>query len=59
MTFLPDGRIAITLRNTADVPVAVGINAPLGIAGAVKMVVPDGRDEAAAPVARRCAGGLP
>jgi hypothetical protein len=42
LVFKPDGRIAITLRNTADVPISVGINAPLGITGAVKLVVPAG-----------------
>jgi hypothetical protein len=39
---LPDGRIAIQLANTADVPVVVAIDAPLGIAGTVKMIVPKG-----------------
>ena len=42
LTFLPDGRIAITLRNRADVPISVGIDAPLGITGAVDLVVPAG-----------------
>jgi hypothetical protein len=37
-----DGRIAITLRNTAEVPIAVGINAPLGITGTVRLIVPAG-----------------
>jgi hypothetical protein len=42
VAFLPDGRIAIQLANTADMPVAVGIDAPLGIAGSVQMIVPRG-----------------
>jgi len=42
VTFLPDGRIAITLASTADVPVEVNIDAPLGVSGAVKMIVPAG-----------------
>jgi hypothetical protein len=42
VAFLADGRIAIQLANTADLPVAVGIDAPLGIAGSVKMIVPKG-----------------
>ncbi|HEY5926464.1 MAG TPA: Ig-like domain-containing protein [Kofleriaceae bacterium] len=42
LAFRPDGRIAITLRNTADVPISVGIDAPLGIKGAVKLIVPKG-----------------
>lgn len=42
LSFSPDGRIAIDLRNTADVPIAVGINAPLGITGTVDLVVPAG-----------------
>jgi len=40
VTFLPDGRIAISLANTADVPVTVNIS---GVAsGSVKMVLPKG-----------------
>lgn len=42
LTFTRDGRIAITLSNLADVPISVGIDAPLGITGAVKLVVPKG-----------------
>jgi hypothetical protein len=42
MRFLPDGRIAIAVSNVADVPITVGINAPLGISGSVKLVVPRG-----------------
>jgi hypothetical protein len=42
LTFTPDGRIAIALRNTAEVPITVGINAPLGIQGTVNLVVPAG-----------------
>jgi hypothetical protein len=40
MTFLPDGRIVINAANTADLPVTVNINAPLGINGGVRMIVP-------------------
>ena len=40
VTFMPDGRIAIGLTNTADVPVSVKIDAPLGISGTVEMIVP-------------------
>ena len=42
VSFRPDGRIAIELANTADVPVDVGISAPLGIGGSVRMVLPRG-----------------
>lgn len=42
VTFLPDGRIALTVANIADVPVEVNIDAPLGIGGSVKMIVPAG-----------------
>lgn len=40
VTFLTDGRIAISASNTADVPVTVNIDGPLGIGGSVKMVLP-------------------
>lgn len=40
MSFLPDGRIAIALSNTADLPVEITINAPLGIDGSVQLIVP-------------------
>ncbi|HWO24500.1 MAG TPA: Ig-like domain-containing protein [Kofleriaceae bacterium] len=40
VSFLPDGRIAIEAANMEDLPVEVRINAPLGITGTVKMVVP-------------------
>ncbi len=40
VTFLPDGRIAIEASNTADLPVEVRIDAPLGITGTVQMIVP-------------------
>jgi hypothetical protein len=43
VSFLPDGRIAIAASNTADLPVEVLINAPLGISGTVKMLVPRGQ----------------
>ncbi len=42
VTFLPDGRIAISVQNTAALPVEVKIDAPLGVAGSVKMQVPAG-----------------
>ncbi|HEX5058676.1 MAG TPA: Ig-like domain-containing protein [Kofleriaceae bacterium] len=42
LQFKPDGRIAISLRNIADVPISVGIDAPLGIKGAVQLIVPAG-----------------
>jgi hypothetical protein len=42
LEFQPDGRIAIGLRNTTEVPITVGINAPFGISGTVKLVVPKG-----------------
>lgn len=42
MTFQPDGRMAIALANTADLRVEVAIDAPLGIAGTVQMIVPAG-----------------
>jgi Big-like domain-containing protein len=41
VTFRPDGRLSLALRNVADVPISVGINA-LGITGAVNLVVPTG-----------------
>jgi hypothetical protein len=41
VTFLPDGRIAISAANTADLPVTVNITS-LVADGAVKMVVPAG-----------------
>lgn len=40
LTFTPDGRIEISLENLADVPVTVAIDAPIGIGGDVKMIVP-------------------
>jgi hypothetical protein len=42
VTFLADGRIQIAVKNTADVAVTVNINAPLGLGGSVKMIVPAG-----------------
>jgi hypothetical protein len=42
VTFRPDGRLSLALSNTADVPISVGINAPLGISGTVNLVVPKG-----------------
>ena len=42
LTFLPDGRIAITVSNVADVPVEVTIDAPLGIGGTVQIILPAG-----------------
>jgi hypothetical protein len=42
LRFLPDGRIAIAVANVADVPVKVTIDAPLGVTGAVEMILPRG-----------------
>jgi len=58
LRFLPDGRIAIAVVNVADVPLSVTINAPLGISGAVKMIVPRGemKIQLVSPPLR---GGLP
>jgi hypothetical protein len=42
VVFRADGRLALELSNTADVPISVGINAPFGISGAVNLVVPKG-----------------
>ncbi len=42
LEFRPDGRIQISLHNVAEAPITVGINAPLGITGTVKLVVPVG-----------------
>jgi hypothetical protein len=42
LSFLPDGRIALSLSNTADVAVTVNIDAPLGIEGSVHMMLPRG-----------------
>lgn len=42
VSFLPDGRIVIELSNTDPLPVEVSIDAPLGLAGSVQMVVPSG-----------------
>ena len=42
VVFRSDGRIAIDLRNGADVPISVGISAPFGITGAVTLTVPAG-----------------
>jgi hypothetical protein len=42
VTFLADGRIVIALANTADVPVTVNIDAPLGLGGGVNMILPAG-----------------
>jgi hypothetical protein len=42
LTFGADGRIILALSNTRDVPISVGINAPLGLTGAVNLVVPAG-----------------
>jgi hypothetical protein len=42
MRFLTDGRIAIAVENIADVPLEVTIDAPLGVSGSVKMILPRG-----------------
>jgi hypothetical protein len=58
LRFLPDGRIAIAVVNVADVPLSVTIDAPLGISGSVKMIVPRGemKIQLVSPPLR---GGLP
>jgi hypothetical protein len=40
--FLPDGRIAINVSNTADLPVEVTVTAPppVSINGSIRMIVP-------------------
>ncbi|MGE5187024.1 MAG: Ig-like domain-containing protein [Acidobacteriota bacterium] len=43
MKVQPDGRIAISASNTADVKFAVNINAPIVGAGAIDMVIPKGQ----------------
>lgn len=40
--FLPDGRMAISLSNTADLPVTVNIEPPLIGDGSINMIVPKG-----------------
>lgn len=40
--FLPDGRIAIQVANTADVPIEVAIDSSVGVNGTIKMIVPKG-----------------
>lgn len=42
LEFQPDGRIAILLANTADLPVTVNLSPPLIGDGSVKMIVPKG-----------------
>ncbi len=42
VAFRADGRLSIALANVADVPISVGITGPLGIGGAVNLVVPAG-----------------
>jgi hypothetical protein len=42
LEFQPDGRIAIKLANTADLPVVVNLSPPLLGAGAIQMIVPKG-----------------
>ena len=42
LTFGPDGRITIGLRNVGEVPITVGIEAPLGLSGSVNLIVPAG-----------------
>jgi hypothetical protein len=42
MAFLPDGRITIAVANTADVPIDIGVNTPVGT-GHVKLVLPTGQ----------------
>jgi hypothetical protein len=40
--FLPDGRIAIQVANTADVPMEIAIDSSVGVNGTIKLVVPKG-----------------
>jgi hypothetical protein len=42
LKFLSDGRIAIELANTADLPVTVNISPPIIGDGSIKMIVPKG-----------------
>jgi hypothetical protein len=42
MEFLPDGRIAISVSNTADLPVVVKADAALGLGGTIEMKLPAG-----------------
>ncbi len=42
LTFGADGRISIALANVAEVPITVGIDAPFGLTGTVRLVVPAG-----------------
>jgi hypothetical protein len=42
VTTLDDGRISIAVKNTADVPLDVNINAPIVGAGTIHMVIPTG-----------------
>ena len=42
VSVLPDGRIAIGLANTADVPIEINVDAPLGLGGSVQMIIPTG-----------------
>lgn len=42
LTFLADGRIAISLSNTEDLPVTVNLTPPLIGDGAIQMIVPKG-----------------
>lgn len=57
MRFLPDGRIAIAVANTADLRISVGVSTA-GLSGAVNMVVPRGemKLQLVSPPLR---GGLP
>ena len=58
LRFLPDGRIAIAVVNVADVPLTVTIDAPLGVSGSVKMIVPRGEMKIQL-VSAPLRGGLP
>ena len=42
MEFLPDGRISISVSNTADLPVVVRADAALGLGGTIEMRLPAG-----------------
>ncbi|MEO8845647.1 MAG: Ig-like domain-containing protein [Kofleriaceae bacterium] len=43
VTFLPDGRIAIAVKNVADVPITINVSVTLLGAGDVRLVLPAGQ----------------
>lgn len=42
VTFLPDGRIAIAVKNVADVPITINVSV-IGLAGNVNLILPAGQ----------------